>query len=94
MKTVFVVRTLPVQDANGAILGWVRADMFADGTKPTDMIVLRDGSTLGQAQAAERIARDLGLLYATREEAVRDGLARLRVDDAASWDSPRSHSPR
>jgi hypothetical protein len=82
MKTVFAVRTLPVLDANGAVLGWVRADMVADGTRPTDMVVLRDGSALGQSEAAERIGRDLGLLYPTREEAVRDGLEALRASAA------------
>jgi hypothetical protein len=94
MNTVFAVRTLPVRDAHGAILGWVRADMLADGTRPTDMVVLRDGSALGQAEAAERIALDLGLLYPTREEAVRDGLARLRAHDADSGDQSGSTSPQ
>lgn len=82
MKTVFAVRTLPVRDASGAVLGWVQADIVADGTKATDMVVLRDGSALGQSEAVERIARDLGLLYRTREEAVRDGLAGLRANAA------------
>lgn len=88
MKTVFAVRTLPVTDVNGAVLGWVRADMFADGTKPTDMVVLRDGSAAGQREAAERIARDLTLLYPTRDEAVRDGLAQLRAADARGETMP------
>ena len=79
MKNVFAVRTIPVRDADGAILGWVRADMFADGTKSTGKVVLRDGSAVGQSEAAERIARDLTLLYPTREEAVRNGLAQLRA---------------
>jgi hypothetical protein len=82
MKTVYVVRTIPVRDASGAVLGWVRADLLADGTKPTDMVILRDGSRIGQAEAAELVANDLGLLYVTRKEAVRDGLARLRAADA------------
>jgi hypothetical protein len=88
MKTVFAVRTIPVRDANGAVLGWVRADMVADGTRPTDMVVLRDGSALAQSEAGERIGRDLGLLYPTREEAVRDGLARLGAE-VARLDRPR-----
>ena len=56
--------------------------MFADGTKSTDMVVLRDGSAVSQSEAAGRIVRDLTLLYPTREEAVRDGLAQLRAADA------------
>jgi hypothetical protein len=56
--------------------------MLADGTKPTDMVFLRDGSACGQAEAAERIARDPSLLYPTRDEAVRDGLVSLRAADA------------
>jgi hypothetical protein len=81
MKTVYAVRTIPVRDSEGAIQGWVRADLFADGTKPTDLIVLRDGSAWGQAEAAQRIAMDPTLLYRTRADAVRDGLARLREAD-------------
>lgn len=82
MKTVYAVQTLPVRDAKGVIIGWVRADLFADGTQPTDVVILRDGSPCGQAEAAERLAADPGLLYRTRDEAVRDGLARLRAADA------------
>jgi hypothetical protein len=78
MKTVYAVSTVPVRDAQGAVVGWVRADPFADGTKPTDMVVLRDGSACGQAEAAERIALDPTLLYPTRHAAAQAGLARLR----------------
>lgn len=81
MKTVYAVRTIPVRDSEGAIAGWVRTDMFADGTKPTDLVVLRDGSAWSQAEAAQRIAMDPTLLYRTRDEAVKDGLARLRKAD-------------
>jgi hypothetical protein len=77
LKIAYAVSTLPVRDAHGAIVGWVRADPFADGTKPTDTVVLRDGSVSGQAEAAQRIALDPSLLYPTRDAAVQDGLARL-----------------
>ena len=76
-KSVFVVRALPVRDEGQNILGWIRVDPFADGTKPTDGVFLRDGSSHGQAKAMKRIARDLSLLYSTEDEAVRDGLTRL-----------------
>lgn len=82
MKTVYAVRAIPVRDARGSVLGWVRADPFADGTNPTDMVILRDGSACGQAEAADRLSLDPGLLYPTRAEAVREGLARLREADA------------
>lgn len=82
MSTVYAVRTLPVRNALGFVCGWVRADAFSDGTKATDMIVLRDGSACGQAEAMERVTLDPTLLYPTREEAVNDGLARLRKADA------------
>ena len=82
MNTVYAVRTLPVRDVKGAIVGWVRGDMFADGTKPTDLVFLRDGSACGQADAAARVLLDPSLLYPTRDEAVRAGLARLRAADA------------
>jgi hypothetical protein len=82
MNTVYAVRALPVRDMEGAVIGWVRADVVADGTKPTDLVFLRDGSACGQAEAADRLAVDPSLLYPTRGEAVRDGLARLRAADA------------
>lgn len=88
MKTIYAVRTLPVRDAKGAIVGWVRADMLADGTKPTDMVIFRDGSSCGQAEAAARLAANPGLLYPTREEAVWDGIARLRKADASGESKP------
>jgi hypothetical protein len=57
-------------------------DVLADGTKPTDMVMLRDGSAHGQAEAANRVALNPALLFATREEAVQEGLARLRAAGA------------
>ena len=83
MKNLFVVRAVPVRSADGAIIGWVRADVMADGSSPTDMVFLRDGTASGQADAVRRIARNPGLLYPSRAEAVREGLARLRSVDAA-----------
>jgi hypothetical protein len=82
MNTVYAVRALPVRDMKGAVIGWVRADLLADGTKPTDLVFLRDGSSCGQAEAAGRLALDPSLIYPTRDEAVRVGLARLRAADA------------
>lgn len=82
MRMIYAVSTLPVRDTSGAIRGWVRSDLFADGTKPTDIVILRDGSAWGQKDAIEEINRDPSLLYATRDEAVRDGLARLKRADA------------
>lgn len=84
MNTAFVVRAIPVRSTDGAIIGWVRADVMADGTKPTDMVFLRDGTADGQEEAMRRIARDPGLLYPSEAEAVRDGLARLRSAHADS----------
>jgi hypothetical protein len=52
------------------------------GTQRSDLVFLRDGSACGQADPVERLAFDPGLLYPTRDEAVRDGLARLRAADA------------
>ncbi len=46
------------------------------------MVILRDGSAWGQEDALEVINRGTSLLYATRDEAVRDGLARLKRTDA------------
>jgi hypothetical protein len=82
VNTVYAVQSLPVLDMKGAVIGWVRADLLADGTKPSDIVILRDGSACGQADAAERVARDPSLLYPTRDEAVREGLANLRAADA------------
>jgi hypothetical protein len=82
MNTVYAVQTLPVLDMQGGVIGWVRADVFADGMKLTDLVFLRDGSACGQAEAAGRLALDPSLLYRTRDEAVHDGLARLRAADA------------
>lgn len=83
MNTAYVVRTLPVRDAHGTVLGWVRVDLMADGSKPTDTVYLRDGMACGQAEAMRRITRDTGLLYATEAEAVREGIARLREADSS-----------
>jgi len=78
MKNVYVVRAVPVRDEAGAIAGWVRVDPFTDGTSASDLVFLRDGSACGQADAAKRIADDPALLYRTEDEAVRDGIDRLR----------------
>lgn len=94
MKTVYVVSTIPVRDAAGAILGWVRADPMADGTRPTDMVILRDGTACGQAEANRRLARDPGLLWPTRKAAARDGIARLREAESRGWLQPVSRSGR
>lgn len=81
MRTVYVVSTVPVRDANGIVVGWVRVDVLADGSRPTDVVYLRDGSAYGQDDAARRVTADLSLLWPTRDEAVRDGIARLRESD-------------
>jgi hypothetical protein len=78
MSSLYVVRAIPVRDERKAIVGWVRVDVLADGTRPSDAVFLRDGSACGQAEAGERIVANPALLYRTRAEAVRDGLARLR----------------
>lgn len=81
MKTVYAVQTIPVREVGGALMGWVRVDLVADGTKPTDVVYLRDGRAYGQAEALRLVTRDPGLLFPTRAEAARDGLARLREAD-------------
>jgi hypothetical protein len=78
MSSLYVVRAIPVRDEHRAIVGWVRVDVLADGTRPADAVFLRDGSACSQAEAGERIAANPALLYRSREEAVREGLARLR----------------
>jgi hypothetical protein len=82
MKKLYAVRTLPVRDTGGVIRGWIRADIFADGTRPDALVFLRDGTACGQAEAMRRVAADLRLLYPTQDEAVREGIARLRAADA------------
>ena len=82
MKTVYAVRTIPVRDGGGVILGWVRVDIRADETRSDDLIILRDGTACGEAEAMGRVAADPGLLYPTRAEAVREGIARLRSAEA------------
>jgi hypothetical protein len=81
MKSVYVVRAIPVRNVAGQIAGWVRADVFADGSQPTDAVILRDGTVWGQAEGLERVSADRTLLYATQADAVRDGIARLRQAD-------------
>lgn len=44
-------------------------------------VLLGDGIACGQAEAAKRLELDPSLLLVTRDEAVRDGLARLRAAD-------------
>jgi hypothetical protein len=83
MKTVYAVGAIPVRDVEGLILGWVRADPLADGTEPTHTVIFRDGLACGQADGSARLSADPRLLYSTRAEAVRGGLARLRKADAA-----------
>lgn len=78
MKNVYVVRAVPVREEGGAIAGWVRVDVLADGTLASDVVFLRDGSTCDQADAVKRVAENPALLYRTRDEAVRDGIDRLR----------------
>ena len=82
MRTVYVVRAIAVRNDVGAVVGWVRADPLADGTRPTDAVFLRDGSACGQAEASKRIGRDPGLLYPSEADAVREGLAQLRAAEA------------
>lgn len=78
MSNVYVVRAVPVRDQAGAVAGWVRVDVLSDGTSPSDLVFLRDGSACGQADAMKRVAEDPTLLYQTEDEAVRDGIDRLR----------------
>ena len=78
MKNVYVVRAVPVREEGGAIAGWVRVDVLADGTRASDVVFLRDGSACGQGDAVRRVAENPALLYRTRDEAVRDGIDRLR----------------
>lgn len=89
MSNVYVVRAVPVRDERGAIAGWVRVDLLADGTLPSDLIFLRDGSACSQADAMQRIAEDPTLLYQTRDDAVRDGIDRLRGASNARADDKR-----
>jgi hypothetical protein len=80
MHTAYAVRTLPARDPKGDTIGWVRGDVLADGTQPTDLIILRDGSACGQAEAAFDLTPACSI--PTPDEAVRDGIARLRAADA------------
>ena len=81
MKTVYVVRAVPVRRLGGAIVGWVRVDPLADGTKATDMVFLADGTACSQLEAMELVAGRPGLLYPTQAAAVNAGIARLRQAD-------------
>jgi hypothetical protein len=81
LETVYAVRTLPVRDTSGAIRGWVRADVLADGSSPSNLIILRGGVAMSQADALEACNRDPSLLFRTRDEAVTDGIDRLRDAD-------------
>jgi hypothetical protein len=81
MKSVYVVRAIRVRDVEGTIAGCVRADIFAEGSRPTDAVILRDGSMCGQAEGLQRVSADRSLLYGTEAEAVRDGVERLRRAD-------------
>ncbi len=83
MRNIYVVRAVPVRDDHGAVAGWVRADVLAEGTRPADVVFLRDGSACGQAEAMKLIAEDPGLLYRTRAEAVSEGLKQLRTNSRA-----------
>lgn len=78
MRNLYVVRALPVRDERGDVAGWVRVDPLSDGTLASDLVFLRDGSAWGQADAMECVTKNPALLYRTRDEAVRDGLNRLR----------------
>ena len=82
MATFYAVRTVPVRDGGGVIRGWVRVDILADETRSDNVVILRDGTACGEAEAMGRVAADPGLLYPTREEAVREGIARLRSAEA------------
>ena len=42
MNTVYAIRALLVRDVKGTVIGWIRADPLADGTKHTDLVFLRD----------------------------------------------------
>jgi hypothetical protein len=83
MNNIYVVRTVPVRDERGAVAGWVRVDLVADGSLSSDLVFLRDGSACTQADAVERIAENPALLYRTEDEAVRDGIDRLRAASQA-----------
>ena len=94
MSNVYVVSSVPVRDERGVVAGWVRADVLADGTLPSDVVFLRDGSVCSQTEAVKRIAENPGLLYPTRAEVVRDGLARLREASHADGAAPTRRTPR
>lgn len=84
MSSFYVVRAIPVRKGKGGpIVGWARCDPSADGTRPTDLVILRDGSAYTQAEVGRHLTADPSLLYPTREEAVRDGIERLRAAEAA-----------
>jgi hypothetical protein len=82
MRTIYAVQTIPLRTIDGDVVGWVRVDPFADGMPGRDQVILRDGSARPQAEAIDRIAADRSLLWPTRDQAVRDGINRLRAADA------------
>lgn len=87
MRNVYAVATVPVVGEDREVIGWARADIFADGTRPTDKVILRDGVAYDQVEATAMVAEDpLGLLWPTRDAAARDGLAALRAADGAGGD--------
>ena len=82
-KTVYAVRSLPLRNSDGKILGWARVGLATDvpdelrALESYEVIYLRDGNYLTQGDLA---TLDPALLFATAEEAEKDGLARLRSE--------------
>jgi hypothetical protein len=86
VNSVYVVRAIPVRDIEGGIAGWVRADVIADGSRSSDIVILRDGTAVGQVEGLKRVSADRTLLYASEAEAVRDGIEGLREADREGRD--------
>ncbi len=83
MKTAYIIRAIP--SATGAAPSAAGSESTSSPTAPgNDTVFLRDGSACEQADAILRVQLDPGLLYATQNEAARDGLARLRAADKRS----------
>lgn len=78
MKNIEVVRAGPVRDEGRAVAGRVRIDVLAEEILASDVVFLCDGSAWGQADATKRFAEEPTPLYRTRDDAVRDGIDRLR----------------
>jgi len=94
MKSVKMVRAIAAGRPGGEVLGWMSVDMFAERGLPTDAVFLRDGSVCSKAEAMERVASDLTLLYASEEEAIRDGIERLfQADGEHSGNSEECDCP-